>query len=434
MQKFMKSWSLNKLRSLYDVGLLVLPRTQRDFIWTATQESSLVESALTDKAYIPSLTVVACDNGYHIIFYLVDGQQRVTSLINWFNNNLRLRLPQNRQLCGETFTSLSQNNMKIQQYDGTQKALNDILNDEDKLPVTVITLGSHDDFERVLTAQVRTLNTDARAFCRELQIVLSESYPSALRDYILDNKGRRITPSMTSQTMDTNLMFDKSMYKSANSESLRIQLLEAAVIGVQIYAVSELPIRYAVKGNRDSLRSIYCSDDSCVSSSNKMLILKGFRRAKFLLNCLKDVTMKDRIAFYKAVPILASFSSWDPSNTNVRIIEEIANTIRTLGRWDRQRRAGKMGRECRETGFYGEYCLFWDAVGMSIAKILNISIHGFYKVEPRVIKKALVKQHNKSFYNKAGGMIDLMTYDMPYFVIKTDDGLRVFSPRCISDE
>ena len=97
--------SLAELKRWYDDNQLILdPDWQRNYVWNQTQASRLIESFLLD---IPVPVVYLAkdeDNRYEVI----DGQQRLRSAFNFFNDEFKLQgLDMLTDLMGKSYKSLS---------------------------------------------------------------------------------------------------------------------------------------------------------------------------------------------------------------------------------------------------------------------------------------------------------------------------------------
>ncbi|HET6977484.1 MAG TPA: DUF262 domain-containing protein [Pyrinomonadaceae bacterium] len=100
-------WNISTLREKYDRGQIDLqPKYQREYVWATKPElpSRLIESLLLEIP-IPPLYFVRLENGK---IEVVDGQQRLTSLINFVTNQFKLqRLQRLSQLNGKFFKDLT---------------------------------------------------------------------------------------------------------------------------------------------------------------------------------------------------------------------------------------------------------------------------------------------------------------------------------------
>ena len=99
-----KDFPLSTLREMVDDGdIIPNPEYQRDYVYTDKQASKLVESVLMG---IPIPTIYLCveeDNTYSVI----DGQQRITSLIRYLKNEYALNgLQELNELNGKYYKDL----------------------------------------------------------------------------------------------------------------------------------------------------------------------------------------------------------------------------------------------------------------------------------------------------------------------------------------
>lgn len=105
-----KDFPLSTLREMVDDGDIVPnPEYQRDYVYTDKQASKLVESVLMG---IPIPTIYLCeeeDNTYSVI----DGQQRITSLVRYLKNDFALNgLQELNELNGMCYKDLSKDIQK----------------------------------------------------------------------------------------------------------------------------------------------------------------------------------------------------------------------------------------------------------------------------------------------------------------------------------
>ena len=105
-------WTITTLREKWDAGLLDLqPEFQREYVWSSKPElpSRLIESVLLEIP-IPPLYFGRLDGGR---LEVIDGQQRLTTLINFINNKFSLkRLTRMPSLNGKTFRDLNIDNQE----------------------------------------------------------------------------------------------------------------------------------------------------------------------------------------------------------------------------------------------------------------------------------------------------------------------------------
>lgn len=105
-----KDFPLSTLREMVDDGdIIPNPEYQRDYVYTDKQASKLVESVLMG---IPIPTIYLCveeDNTYSVI----DGQQRITSLVRYLKNDFALNgLQELNELNGKCYKDLSKDIQK----------------------------------------------------------------------------------------------------------------------------------------------------------------------------------------------------------------------------------------------------------------------------------------------------------------------------------
>lgn len=100
----------NEARTVHDVvrrinqGQYVMdPEFQRDFIWPDDKQSKLIESVLM-RIPLPVLYLAEDDQGRMIV---VDGLQRLSTFHRFLKNELRLKLPSQKELHGKSFEDLS---------------------------------------------------------------------------------------------------------------------------------------------------------------------------------------------------------------------------------------------------------------------------------------------------------------------------------------
>ena len=105
-----KDFPLSTLREMVDDGdIIPNPEYQRDYVYNDKQASKLVESVLMG---IPIPTIYLCveeDNTYSVI----DGQQRITSLVRYLKNDFALTsLQELNELNGKCYKDLSKDIQK----------------------------------------------------------------------------------------------------------------------------------------------------------------------------------------------------------------------------------------------------------------------------------------------------------------------------------
>src|SRR5436305_2011834 len=85
-----KDWTVSALRDKYEKGKLNLqPKYQREYVWEIRPElpSRLIESFLLN-IHVPPLYFAEMPNGN---LEVIDGQQRLTTLIRYICNEFRLQ-------------------------------------------------------------------------------------------------------------------------------------------------------------------------------------------------------------------------------------------------------------------------------------------------------------------------------------------------------
>jgi hypothetical protein len=100
----------NENRTVFDVvrrinagGYVMDPDFQRDFIWQPDKQSKLIESVLM-RIPLPVFYLAEDEQGRTIV---VDGLQRLSTFKSFLNNDLRLRLPGQKELDKRRFKDLS---------------------------------------------------------------------------------------------------------------------------------------------------------------------------------------------------------------------------------------------------------------------------------------------------------------------------------------
>ena len=85
-------------------GMFVInPDIQRDFAWTIDKQSKLIES-VTMRIPLPVFYLAEDDQGRNIV---VDGLQRLSTLLRFIHDDLKLHLPDRVELDGKRFSELS---------------------------------------------------------------------------------------------------------------------------------------------------------------------------------------------------------------------------------------------------------------------------------------------------------------------------------------
>lgn len=99
-------WTINTLREKYDRGQIDLqPEYQREYVWKIDLQSRLIESLLL-QIPVPPLYFVKLNSGK---LEVVDGQQRLTTLIRFISNEFALqKLQKLSSLNDKTFKDLSE--------------------------------------------------------------------------------------------------------------------------------------------------------------------------------------------------------------------------------------------------------------------------------------------------------------------------------------
>jgi len=100
----------NENRTVYDVvrrigkgGYVMDPDFQRDFIWDEDKQSKLIESVLM-RIPLPVFYLAENREGHMIV---VDGLQRLSTFQRFCNDELKLKLPNQKLLHGKRFSDLS---------------------------------------------------------------------------------------------------------------------------------------------------------------------------------------------------------------------------------------------------------------------------------------------------------------------------------------
>lgn len=83
-------------------GYVMDPEFQRDFIWTNDKQSRLIESVLM-RIPLPVFYLAEDDQGHMIV---VDGLQRLSTFVRFFQDQLKLKLPNRKHLNGLRFSEL----------------------------------------------------------------------------------------------------------------------------------------------------------------------------------------------------------------------------------------------------------------------------------------------------------------------------------------
>jgi hypothetical protein len=91
------------LRRIEKDSFVLNPEFQRDFIWKDDQQGKLIESVLM-RIPLPVFYLAEDEQGRMIV---VDGLQRLSTFRRFVNNELRLRLPGQKELDSKTFKELS---------------------------------------------------------------------------------------------------------------------------------------------------------------------------------------------------------------------------------------------------------------------------------------------------------------------------------------
>jgi hypothetical protein len=102
--------SLHTLREQWDDGTLILPEFQREYVWDGAKASRLIESLLLNIPIPPLFLAETEDAKYEI----VDGQQRVTSIARYLNNEFALSgLRISREMKGLRFHKLPEREQRF---------------------------------------------------------------------------------------------------------------------------------------------------------------------------------------------------------------------------------------------------------------------------------------------------------------------------------
>ena len=91
LEKESRNINVEQLRDMYENGELQLPIFQRGKVWDAKKKSELIYTLLTG-GVIPEIITYEDNNG---IRYLLDGFQRTSTIIDFINNQFKLKLDPN---------------------------------------------------------------------------------------------------------------------------------------------------------------------------------------------------------------------------------------------------------------------------------------------------------------------------------------------------
>ena len=81
-----ENWSIKQLKEKYDEGKLSLnPPYQRKFIWSLSDQQTLIQSILKGYA-IPNIFLYEFKKGF---FEMVDGQQRTRTILGFMENQFK---------------------------------------------------------------------------------------------------------------------------------------------------------------------------------------------------------------------------------------------------------------------------------------------------------------------------------------------------------
>ncbi len=94
---------LEVIRGIEDSRCIMDPDFQRDCVWPEDKQSRLVESVVL-RIPLPAFYLAEDDQGRMVV---VDGLQRLSTLGRFMGNELRLKLPERRELHGKSFAELS---------------------------------------------------------------------------------------------------------------------------------------------------------------------------------------------------------------------------------------------------------------------------------------------------------------------------------------
>lgn len=94
-----EQWSIKKIVSAYDNGILIDPKYQRDKVWDTPKNKALIETIVKYGGNkIPTLTFRKLDDG---TFEIMDGKQRIlSSIVPFVENRFRLNGVYNPELTG----------------------------------------------------------------------------------------------------------------------------------------------------------------------------------------------------------------------------------------------------------------------------------------------------------------------------------------------
>ena len=112
------SYSINDLmRMVKDKDIEIAPRFQRHFIWDKTRQSRLIESIFLGLP-LPAIYLSEYDDGRMTI---VDGLQRISTIRDFMNNELRLCNMEYFDFCnGKTFSELNLPELQLRRFYRTQ--------------------------------------------------------------------------------------------------------------------------------------------------------------------------------------------------------------------------------------------------------------------------------------------------------------------------
>lgn len=102
-----KEYPVEVIVQKYDKGQIFVPHYQRNFVWTNKQQSRFIESVFLGVPIMPFLVSVS---GEEAELEIIDGSQRISTLVEYCSNKLRLSgLEKIKSLNGTTFNDLISN-------------------------------------------------------------------------------------------------------------------------------------------------------------------------------------------------------------------------------------------------------------------------------------------------------------------------------------
>lgn len=87
--------TLEELKTMHKLGHVVIPEYQRGEVWTNAMKREFICSILDREPAIPGITIHRVNKDVH----MVDGQQRITAIMDYLNDELTLQKTQLKQSC-----------------------------------------------------------------------------------------------------------------------------------------------------------------------------------------------------------------------------------------------------------------------------------------------------------------------------------------------